>query len=140
MGFRWSETFCPAVIQNLMIERARTHRSIEFLYRCFKLFWLQSQLHGQFRNARCRNRRKNGWHESTDSFRIDDRIGNLILLLRYEASPDCITLRPQIFAFVVKALRPFVNDNAEWHAVEACHDTTVEFRRAAVDGYSMALL
>ena len=71
--------------------------------------------------------------------RIDDRIGDLVRLLRDQAAPDRIALRPDILAFVVEALAVAVDHDAEHDAVEPRGDAAVEFRRARVKRDGVAL-
>src|SRR4029077_19649032 len=50
-----------------------------------------------------------------------------------ERSPDCVTLRPDVFALVVKTARVPVHDDPKRGGIEPRHDPAIEFRGASVD-------
>ena len=85
------------------------------------------------------HRREDRRHEQADRFGVDDRIGDLLRLLRHQPAPDGVALRPGVLALVVEALRVAVDHDAEHHAVEPRGDAAVELGRARVDRHRMAL-
>ena len=64
---------------------------------------------------------------------VNDRVSDLIRLLRDKLAPDCIALRPEILSFVVEPSDLLIDDDAERHAVKARDDTAVELGRARVE-------
>src|SRR5665213_1562394 len=74
-----------------------------------------------------------------ERFRVDDGVGDLVRLLRHQAAPDGVALRPGFLALVVKTLRVAVDHDAEHDAVEPGGDAAVELGRARVDRHRMAL-
>src|SRR6185503_10953505 len=94
---------------------------------------------GQLRDRVRDDWRKDRRHEGVRAPGIDDRIGNLSGLMRDQLSPDCVSLGPDIFTFVVEALTQRVDDNAKWEAVEPGDDAAIEPRRTGIHGDRMAL-
>ena len=74
---------------------------------------------------------------------IDDVFGaldaDLVGLARHQSSPYRVALWPDIFPLVIEALCVFVDDDAEYDAVEPRDDATVEFGRSRINGHSVAL-
>lgn len=78
--------------------------------------------------------RKNGRHEASDGFAVNDGPSDLPGLVGNQSSPDGIALRPEIFAFVVEALGIAVHHDAQRDAINACADAAVVERCARIDG------
>src|SRR5689334_24479192 len=95
-----SKPLGPAVVEDLMIESSRPNCPVELAHSRVELLRGQFEFCRKIRNRRCRDCREYGWHEAADHFRINDGIRDLVLLLRYQPSPNGVALRPQIFAFV----------------------------------------
>ena len=65
---------------------------------------------------------------------------DLIELHGHQSPPDRITLRPEVFAFVVETLGMVVHDDAKRDTVEPRDNAAIELRRTTVDGDCVALL
>ncbi|CHL50742.1 Uncharacterised protein [Salmonella enterica subsp. enterica serovar Typhi] len=105
MRFRWRQALRRAVIQLRVIKLTRLTGLIVVLHGMGKAFGIQPQLAGQFtqRIGLCAG--ENRRHKVTDRFAVDNGVANLPRLLGNQTPPDGIAFRPEIFAFIVKALR-----------------------------------
>ena len=139
MRFLRRQTGGATVIEHAVIEGARLHRAIERGHGLFERLRRQIELPRKIGNRRSGFRRKHRRHEEPGGLRIDNRVRNLIGLLRDETSPDRVALRPEILAFVIKPPTVFVDDDPERYAVEARHDAPVELRGARIDGDGVEL-
>src|SRR5687767_2483727 len=68
---------------------------------------------------------------------VDDRVGDLIRLVRNQTAPNRVALRPEVFAFVIKAFHISIDYDPERRAVEAGYDAAVELRRACIERHGM---
>ena len=122
-----------------MVEGAGPDRGVERPDGLVQRVGVELERHGQLPDRTGGDWRIERGNESADRLRVDDREGELIRLLRDQPAPDRISLRPEVLAFVVEALRLRVHGDAERDAVDARDDAAVEARRAGIDGDRMAL-
>ena len=133
------KSFRAAVVQRLVIEGARTDGAVEALDGRGQRARRHVDGGGQLADGARDDRREHRRHEPAGDSGVDDRIRDLIRLLRDEASPDRVAFRPVVLAFVVEPIAMLVDHDPERHRVEARDDAAVELRRARIDGDGMTL-
>ncbi len=84
-------------------------------------------------------RREGGRHEKIFALGIGNSVGNLLRALGHQTSPNGVALGPNVLAFVIKAPASAIDHDAKGDGVQARDDSTVEFRRAGVDGHGVTL-
>ena len=72
------------------------------------------------------------WQEAVDSLGIYDAKCLLPRLRGDQASPDGVSLRPDVFSFVIKAPRQLIDNDPKRDGVEPSNDAAVKFWRASV--------
>ena len=78
---------------------------------------------------------KHGRQENVDGFRVHNAIGELIGLLRDQASPNGIAFGPDLLSFVIESAAQAVDHDAKGNGVEPRDDAAIEFRRAGIHGH-----
>ncbi len=74
---------------------------------------------------------ENRRHKVADGFAVNNRIANLSRLLSHQPPPNGVTLRPEIFAFIIKTFGVAIHDNTQRYAIHASTNTAVVQRRPA---------
>ncbi len=118
---------------------ARFDRLVEAVDGLADLRRVQLHLDRQFLDRIGLDRREHRRHEQRERLGVADRIGDLVGLLRDQAAPDGIALRPDILALVVETVAVAVDHDAVGHAVQTRRDAAVELRRARVQRHGVAL-
>src|SRR6202158_6259587 len=92
-----------AIVEGVAVEAARLHGGVELLDRRLERAGVEPEGAGQLRERAGADRREHRRHEEALGLGVDDAIGDLARLLRDEAAPDRVALRPQVLALVVEA-------------------------------------
>ncbi len=139
MGLRRRQPFGAAIVQRGVIEGAGAARSVVGRERLRERRRIEADLHGElFQRVRLgavEHRR----HEAADGFLVNDRPCGLARLLRHQATPDGVTLGPEILTLVVEAVPFAVHHHAQRNAVDPRADAAIVERRAGIDGDAMGL-
>ena len=139
MRFRGADAFGMAIVEHAVIEGADAAGGVVVLHRAHEFCFIETELLRQLGQGVGLGAGEHRRHEAADGFGVDDRITDLSRLLRNEAAPDGITLRPEIFALVVETFGIAIEHDAQRDAIHARADAAVVQRRARVDGHAMRL-
>ena len=139
VGLGRSQPLGAASIELAGVEGAGLHGLVVGAHGRVQRDGIEPELAGQLADRVGADRREHRGHEQLLALAVDDRVGDLVLLLRDQPAPDRVALGPDVLALVIEPLGRLVHHDAERHAVEPGADAAIEFRRAGVDGDGVAL-
>src|SRR5258705_4256644 len=88
----------------------------------------------------CLKRFEHGRQKAVDGLGIDNAKCQLSRLGGDQPSPDGVSLRPDVFSFVIEAAGQLIYDDAKRNRVEPRNNTPVKFRRASIHPNSVKSL